>query len=42
MTFWVERVEGGFRATEVETGVSGAVAPSEREALAAYWQLAER
>lgn len=39
MTFWVERVEGGFRATEVETGVSGANAPTEREALANYWAL---
>lgn len=38
MTFWIERVEGGFRATEVETGVSGATAPTEQGALAMYWE----
>ena len=38
MTFWVEGVEGvGFKATEVETGVTGAIAATEREALDNYF-----
>jgi hypothetical protein len=38
MTFWIERVEGGYRAVEVESGVDAAVAPTAREALENYWQ----
>ena len=36
-TFWVQEVEGGWQATEVETGVAGAVRSTPEEALAAYW-----
>jgi hypothetical protein len=38
MTFWVERVGSGWRATEVETGVSGQPAFTEREAMENYWR----
>lgn len=36
-TFWVERHDGGFKATEVETGVTGAIGGSVEEAMANYF-----
>lgn len=38
MTFWVEKTENGWKATEVETGVTAAEAPSERAAMENYWE----
>ena len=37
-TFWVQRVDGGWRATEVETGCSGAVGATPEDALSNYWE----
>lgn len=37
-TFWVQSVDGGWQATEVETGVSGAVRPTPESALFSYWK----
>ena len=37
-TFWVERRGDLYKATEVETGVTGAVASSSREALNNYFE----
>lgn len=37
-TFWVEKTENGWRATEVETGVSAAEGVTAREALHNYWE----
>ena len=36
-TFWVERHGGGWKATEVETGVTGALGSSVEQALAHYF-----
>jgi hypothetical protein len=36
-TFWVERHGEGWKASEVETGVTGAPAPSVEEAMAHYF-----
>jgi hypothetical protein len=36
-TFWVERHGDGWKATEVETGVTGALAPSPDEAMTAFF-----
>lgn len=36
-TFWVERHGDGWKATEVETGVTGALAPSPDKAMAHYF-----
>jgi hypothetical protein len=38
MTFWVRKGDDGYTATEVETGVTAAPAPTEREALENYWE----
>jgi hypothetical protein len=37
MSFWIEPVEGGFQAVEVESGCSGNVASTAREAMKNYW-----
>lgn len=36
-TFWVEHTDQGWKATEVETGVTGALAHSSEEAMANYF-----
>jgi hypothetical protein len=36
-TFWVERHDGGYKATEVETGVTGAIADSTEAAMENYF-----
>lgn len=36
-TFWVERHDGGWKATEVETGVTGAIADTVEAAMANYF-----
>lgn len=39
-TFWVERLDDGrYKATEVESGVSGEVCGSAEAAIESYWQL---
>lgn len=37
-TFWIERKDGRYRATEVESGVAGAPADNAREAMENYWE----
>lgn len=42
MTFWVERDGELYRATEVETGVSGPWRAGAEAALDAYWRMGDR